>query len=393
MRLLIVVPESPFLTNPVAFPPLGSLYVAASAESMGAEVRIVDLSWQELPDWDYDYAGISASTSHVAAVRSLIPRLRVPVIVGGPHFDIVPNDYMEVGADAASRGDGEDTIRRFLTGERGLIDGRCDDWPMPARHLIDLSKYRYDLGGVPTTSMVTSRGCPYSCAYCCKTSMGRKVRLNPIEKVREEVREIKRLGFGGVMLYDDEINLTPGRLEALCDVMRQEGMRWRGFVRSDLFSRRQAEMMKESGCYELCSGVESGSDEILTKMGKRAKVADATRCRRICREVGIRFKAFMMIGLPGETEDTIRQTERWLLAERPDDFDLCPFIPYPGSPIMNDPGRYGVNVVEDYWHSSYFHKAMPGSYRVHSSVNGLSADKIAALREEIYETVHHNLRA
>jgi radical SAM superfamily enzyme YgiQ (UPF0313 family) len=396
MKLLIVIPESPFLTNPIAFPPFGALYVASSAESIGTEVRVIDLSYQGLPNWEPDFIGISASTPHLTSIRKLMAQLKeyeAPIIVGGPHFDIVPHDYLRIGASSCSRGDGEETIIKFMNGERGIIDGELSDcwWPMPARHLIDIKRYEYTLGGVPTTSMITSRGCPFECCYCCKTTLGKSVRVNPIDKVREEVQEIKGIGFGGIMFYDDELNLIPNRLDELCGVMKEENIIWRGFIRTNLFTDEQARIMKDSNCYELCAGVESGSDEILNNVNKRATIEDATRCRKICKDNGIRFKAFMIIGLPGETEETVKQTEEWLLTERPDDFDLCPFTPYPGSPIMDDPEKYGIQILHDYWRSSYYHKGMPGSYQSHVSTTGLSAYRVSELRNEIEQRVRSEL--
>lgn len=387
MKLELLVPPSAFLINPMAFPPLGVLYVAAAAEAAGADVRVTDLSVQARPEWDPDLVGVSALTPHVRAVRDLLPSMPVPVILGGAHFDVRPEDYLRVGASAVSRGDGEATITQFLRGARGVLTGKVDDWPMPARHLIDLSRYSYTMDRVPTTSMVTSRGCPFSCAYCCRTSLARSVRLNPIERVHEEVEAITHLGYRGIMLYDDELNIDIARLAALCDVMRHARVTWRGFVRADLFTEAQARMCKESGCYELCAGVESASDAILKGIGKGARVEDATRCRHICRDYGIRFKAFMVIGLPGETEDTVKATEAWLLAERPDDFDLAPFVPFPGSRIMENPAAFDIQVEVDHWTGAYWYKGRPGEYQAHVSTAALSADRLRVLRDDVYARV------
>lgn len=387
MKLEVIVPPSAFLVEPMAFPPLGALYVAAAAEAAGAEVRVTDLCVEKRPEWTPDLVGISALTPHVSSVRTLVSTIPVPVIVGGAHFDLVPSDALLVGAVAVSVGDGEATIGRFLQGERGVLQGQADDWPMPARHLLDLTRYHFLIDGRRATSMLTSRGCPFRCAYCSRTTLAHRLRYNPLLKVQAEVQAIQRLGFAAVMFYDDELNVAPARLHALCDLLAGEKMRWRGFVRTDLFTEEQARWMADSGCYELCAGVESGSDAILARSQKGAMVADATRCRRICRDYGIRFKAFMVIGLPGESADTVAQTERWLLEQRPDDFDLAPYVPFPGSRIAADPAHYGVTVETGYWDGDYWYKGKPGEYRGFLHTGHLSGAEIVTLRDEIYARV------
>jgi radical SAM superfamily enzyme YgiQ (UPF0313 family) len=187
------------------------------------------------------------------------------------------------------------------------------------------------------------------------------------------------------------VNISTRRLLGLCDVFAGHRVQWRAFVRSNLFNAEQAQAMAASGCWEVCCGVESGSDEILKRVGKRATVADATRARRLAADAGLRFKAFTLIGLPGETEATAALTKEWLLRERPDSFDICPFTPYPGSDMADHPERYDIIVERSYWDESYHHKGKPGQYHVCARTTALSSERIAELRDEIERDVKEAL--
>lgn len=231
----------------------------------------------------------------------------------------------------------------------GIVD--VDEHPIPARHLLPVREYKYTVAGLPATSMVTARGCCYGCLYCCKWEGYRTVRMRAISNVIEEVRQIKSMGFQAIQIYDDELNLIHQRTLLLCKALKDEGIRWRAFVRSNLFNREQARAMADSGCYELCTGVESGSDEMLRRINKRATTAHAERMRALCHEHGIRFKGFFILGLPGETDSDVALTRDWILRNQPDDFDLSVFTPYPGSPLASNGDR-----------AEMFHKGRPGQY-------------------------------
>lgn len=400
-KVLLVNLRSAFLLSPSAIlPSLGTLYIASALESRGHTAVIVDLdnTHPPLTGHNPDFIGISATTPHVAILRPIMRDLRnwyqgVPIVLGGPHFTARPDDAVTLGADCVCVGDGEQAMLDALEGRRGtlqhLID--VDEWPFPARHLIDLDNYTYKMADRPATSMVTSRGCPYTCAYCSRGVGADILRSRSLDLVDEEIESIKRLGIDGIVLYDDEVNLSTKRLRDLCSVFAGHHIRWRAFVRSNLFTAEQARAMADSGCWEVCSGVESGSDEILKLVGKRATVADATRARRLTAEAGMRFKAFTLIGLPGETEATAALTKEWLLRERPDSFDICPFTPYPGSDMANYPERYDIVIERSYWDESYYHKGRLGQYHICARTAALSSERIAELRDEIEREVKEAL--
>ena len=368
MNVLLLHPNSPFLMDARTFPPLGVLYLGAALKANGHTCSVVDMGLgSSIEGYSPDLIGISCTTAHIPELRPLIARCKsayrgVPIILGGPHFSCLPDDGLKYGCPVVM-GDGEEAITE-ITGT--LHCGGKIEWylmsadhvdvnrhPLPDRSLLPMLDYHYMIGGMRAATMMTSRGCPYACRYCSKWKHNQVVRYREIENIVQEVRDIKSWGLKAVMFFDDEFNLSTRRTAAICEALKPEGIKWRAFVRSNLFTREQARLMKDAGCHELCSGVESGSNEILIAMNKRATVEQGTETRRICAEFGIRFKAFMIVGLPGETEETVQMTKQWLLDVKPDDFDLALFQPYPGTPWADPHADY---------EKPMFHKGVPGNY-------------------------------
>lgn len=359
MQVLLVNPDSPFLIDSAAFPPLGLLYLGAALEANDIDVRVVDLGIQQgvvrEQLWGHrpTLIGVSVLTDClpqipqiIAACRDLYPD--VPIAVGGPHISMHPEDLL--GANAAGLGDCEEAILGMLGGpDQGgrycspnwTVD--VNRYPIPARYLLPLHKYRYEIGGLRATSMMTQRGCPYACTFCAHWTGYQTVRTRDIANCMEEIRRLKGMGFGAVQFFDDEFNLDRGRVTEFCRALRGEPIQWRAFIRVNLFGGEQAEEMAGAGCYELCAGVESGSNYILRGVNKGATVEQATRARELCRSLGIRFKAFMILGLPGEAIETAELTRRWLLDNRPDNFDLTVYRDWDdpdGGAYKGGPGEY-----------------------------------------------------
>jgi len=406
-HVLLINPNSPFLFDPCALPPLGLLYLGAALEANGFEPRIVDLAFKEstIKGFDPFLIGIGSVTANYPGLPDLISQCRdvypgVPIIIGGPHFSIVPADSKRLGADSVGIGDCENAIIEAatdaLSGEPifslyrsygGVVD--VNKYPIPARHLLPIHDYTYKIRKAPVTSLITSRGCPYTCAFCSHWEGYREVRFRHTENVIEEVGILKSMGFRTLLFFDDEFNLNHLRMMKLCKALQSEKITFRAMARTNLFNEEQAQALVAAGCTHLSFGVESGNADILRSMGKQTTPEINSRARSICRDNGILFRAFVVIGLPGETRETALETKRWLIDNQVDEITCTAFVPNLGSPIVKNPEQYDTQfrmAYQDHVMSYWSNEQIQRDDLVRTS--SLSATEIAELRDEVDEDAH-----
>jgi len=389
-EVTLINPDSPFLTDPKVMPPLGLLYIASSLESRGVKVNFVDLaggSPQSIPKTEF--YGVTATTPQfhdavevLRKIKSINPESKV--CVGGPHATLRPEECLEAGFDAVVVGEGELAIHDFINGEMGVLAHRIeeiDSIPFPDRSLV--KDYDYRIDGERTTTIMTSRGnCPYRCAFCARV-WKTKLRFRSPENVRSELEEIKHnYGYGGVMIYDDELFLNPNRDYKICYHLWALGLKWRCFTRSNLVNENMARVASESGCKEMLIGIESGSDTILENINKGTTVKENEEAIKTLNEAGIRVKAAMIIGLPGESEKTLMET--WKFCERVEpyvsDWDFCTLVPYPGSEIYENPEKFDINFSKGDVYSPY----KGGSWTSIVSTSNLTSEEISEWRAKFH---------
>lgn len=385
----LIIPPSSFLLDERVFMSLGILRIAAVLEQARIPVDVLDLSgiknFEEVVKDYVQTQGVGcfaltattpqmpASFKIVATIRRNNPRAKV--ILGGPHITLVNAAYRnerkrglsgrarialskaEESFDVLVAGDGEEAIFLALSENAPkLIDvddrrsamfldnARLNSLPLPARHLVDVSSYRYTIDDVPALSLIAQLGCPFECGFCGGRSspMLRNIRTRTSRSVVDEMIHIYRTyGVTGFMLYDDELNVNPKILE-LMDLISQTqedlGVEWRlrGFVKAELFTEKQAEAMFRAGFRWVLTGFEAGSPRILKNINKKATKEENTRCVALAQDAGLKVKALMSIGHPGETRETVAETREWLLNVRPNDFDITIITCYPGTPYFDE---------------------------------------------------------
>ncbi len=220
-----------------------------------------------------------------------------------------------------------------------------DDLPLPRHDLLPLKKYRAPLVRGPYAFVVTSRGCPGGCRFCIKhVSYGSSVRFRSPENIVEELELLINLGVRSVHMYADLFTVSREQVVGLCELMLQRGLRlrWTCNSRVDFVDPEMLRVMRRAGCWMISWGIESGSEEILRRAHKGISLDQAERALRWAHEAGLRNWGYFIVGLPGETEETIRETIRF--AKRLP-LDLALFhiaAPYPGSPFF-------FEVVEQGW--------------------------------------------
>ncbi len=220
-----------------------------------------------------------------------------------------------------------------------------DDLPLPRHDLLPLQKYRAPLVGGPYTFVVTSRGCPGGCRFCIKhVSYGQSVRFRSPENILAELEMLIGLGIRHVHMYADLFTVSREQVMGLCEEIleRKWRIRWTCNSRVDFVDPEMLQMMARAGCWMISWGIESGSEEVLRRAGKGIRLEQVEKALRWAKGAGIRNWGYFIIGLPGETEETIRETIR-LSLRLPLDLALFHIAaPYPGSPLF-------FEVVEKGW--------------------------------------------
>jgi radical SAM superfamily enzyme YgiQ (UPF0313 family) len=220
-----------------------------------------------------------------------------------------------------------------------------DDLPVPMHELLPLSKYRMPLIHGPFTFIVTSRGCPAGCTYCIKhVSYQYTARLRSPAKIVEELWTLKRLGIHNIHMYADLFTVNRDQVVELCRLMIAEKMeiRWTCNSRVDYVDEEMLRLMAQAGNWLISWGIESGNEQILRHARKGAYPDKAERALRWARQSGIKNWGYFIIGLPGETEATIRQTIDFA-KKLPLDIALFHVAaPYPGTPFF-------FEVVQNQW--------------------------------------------
>ena len=421
MRLLLVNPPSPFLLDERVFPPLGIMKVAADLD-----VPLLDLAGVRdhldvlgaALDGDYTHVGIGATTPQLPYAVEIARRVRqltsAETILGGSHATVAsggprPDTSLTRHFDHVIANDGAAGIRA-MGGDaaNGTAYPEGNEW---GRDRLDIESYRYEIDGHRATSLISQFGCPFGCGFCCGRSIPfyRHVKYRQHSDVIDEIRHLyRRYGFTGFMFYDDEMNVNPKMIEfmgLLQDLQAELGVefRFRGFVKAGIFTQAHATAMYGAGFRWLLCGFEGAEPRILKNINKKATVEDNSEMVEFARNAGMKIKALMSIGHPGESPASVRAVEKWLLDAAPDDFDCTVITPYPGSPYYDQARqvgrvwRYEVNGDAlymdeiDYTVESDFYKGMRGEYVSHVYTDALSRGEIVAARDEIERSVRSGL--
>jgi anaerobic magnesium-protoporphyrin IX monomethyl ester cyclase len=373
-------------------PGIGTLVLAAVARERGHRVHLVDGKRTGTAIDDVaamvarhrpDHVGISATTISVhnagriaARVKALCPG--AVVTVGGPHVSAVPErtlsmfpgfDYGVVGEgevsyfaliDALARGasphDVPGLVHRAADGVRAnprapyLDSDALDRLPEPAWDLLDEFPLRFqpnvfNYRRTPVASLVTSRGCPFSCTFCDRSTSGRRGRFHSVDYVVRMCRRLDDLGVRHVLFYDDLFTVNRPRVVELCERFLAEGFRftWSCNSHPNLLDPPTLRLMKRAGCWQIAYGIESGSQRVLNVVKHEVKLPRMLETLRQTRAAGIRVKGLMMMAHPTEAEDSLAETVAFLKTAPLDLVQITKFTPYPGTPsypTIREHGRF-----------------------------------------------------
>ena len=354
--ILIITCKSPYLDDPKMHAPMGVLYLDAAIKRDLPYVRVdIDTEYDLSDDGmkmfkEYDAIGVSVMTPQRKEAGRILNKIKSiwpekVVIAGGSHVADYTNDIAKENWDYLIKGDGERNIIKVLNGE--VIERISSDVlmgkdleliPKPDRigRRDFLEKHNYELKpGVKSTVLTVGRGCPLGCGFC--SSARSSTRWHNIDLIKEELRDIKELGYEAFYIPDDIFAINLEKVRPYLHAIKNSGLIFRCNAHAKFMNDEFAAALKDAGCYELSFGIESGSQKILDNVGKKTSVQQNYDFIKIVKSHDIRIKAYFMLGLPGEDYNTISVTEEFIQNAIGryglDDFQLSIYYPYKGTKI------------------------------------------------------------
>lgn len=358
--------------------PLGILYVSAFLKRAGYETAVFDATFREPSDFAEELrrrrprtVGIYANIITRPWVGHMIRAakdLGIPVVIGGPDGFARKEEHLDSGADAIVKGEGESTMAELLAairaGARGAelaipgvttrVDGalvvgpertkveELDSLPWPDREAVELEPYFAAwrrAHGETSLTMITARGCPYSCTWCSRQVFGKSHRRRSVQDVVSEMLHMKeRYRPDRLWIADDVLTMKrPWVMEFVAEVRRRDAViPFEAVTRANLLDDELVEALATTGCFRLWFGAESGVDKILRRMKRGYHAEQIVKATRSCQARGIAVGHFIMLGYPSETRDDVRGTIEFLDEARPDLFGISVAFPMPGTAFYQE---------------------------------------------------------
>lgn len=346
---------------------LGLAYLAAYARKhhVGLSFRVLDTrvasakETREFLNSSFDLIGITVYSPVYYEVIDIFNKVRklhrsTPVCLGGPYVTTIMEDiFRKTPADFAVYGEGEVTFSELISCLEGMKDpldiqglmfknkdgviitnpprekiSDLDSIPIPAYDILPMERY-------PLHRMVTTRGCPYACAWCNSSSLwNRTYRARDPEKVVEEIEFLVSTYGKKIFVFgDNSFNIDLHRVERFCDLLisRKLKILWSISLRADIMTQEMAFKMKEAGCYNVAVGIESANNNILSKINKSTTIGQITEGIRMMKKAGIEVLAQYVIGNPYDTLETVKESIEYARNSEADYSNFYTVLPFRGT--------------------------------------------------------------
>jgi anaerobic magnesium-protoporphyrin IX monomethyl ester cyclase len=353
--------------------PLDLAYMAAMLEKLQVECKIKDYaaqkaSWEEvkqdIKNFEPDLLLVSVTTPTIKNDLTVCRFAKeidsnIITVAKGAHFSAKDDESLLIHPelDLVIRGESEHAIvdivqqKKFSTilglayRENGGIHRNADrpyievedldNLPFPARHLLNNDLYTAPDTKEPITMINTGRGCPHQCIYCAVTiASGYKLKVRSPKNIADEIEEcVKKHKITNFFFRADTFTWDEKWVVDLCQMIidRNLKIRWGSNSRVDTISEKRLEWMKKAGCWIIGFGIESGNQDMLNKMKKRATLEQAENSIKLCKKYGIKTYGLFLIGLPWETRETVMQTIAFAKKLNPSFLDFNIAYPLPGT--------------------------------------------------------------
>jgi len=391
MRILLV--QSPLVDKFKPVPPIGLGYLASYLEIAGHTVKIILSSELEftLKNFNPEIIGFSSVTRQIYNTLETIKKVKlfnpdVLTIIGGPHPTVKSKEILAENkeVDVVVRGEGELTIVELadkfekkinfsdIKGITYRSNGKIveninrpfieelDSLPFPAYHLLTMTKYKNKTKKINPRSMqysnrgsiFTSRGCPYSCAFCASRALwGKKLRSRSPENIVEELKLLKyKYNLKYISFLDDTFTMNKKKVVDLCHLIRKEKLDifWGCGTRVDRFDKEIALAIKKAGCEMIGFGIESGVQSTLDFLKKGFSPDDSIRAVKNAKDVDLKVWGNFIICVPGETKKDINQTIKFAKKLELNQTVFSPLFPFPGTDIYEYAEKNNLILSNDY---------------------------------------------
>lgn len=390
MKVLLINP--PYFNSKYKFiglvaPPLGIAYIAAVLEENDIDVEIIDAAALEM-SWEELETAINEANPGLVAVTALTPTIanalqtaelakktcpEATVVMGGyhpsfNHQEMLEKDYVDV----VVIGEGEYTFPELVKtleegGDLSEVKGIAYDdvvtptrplimdlneLPFPARHLLPMDHYKILNMKLNTATLISGRGCPMQCSFCASAALhGNKLRMRSAKNVVDEMEHlIKDHDAGMIAFMDDTFTLKPSRVLEICDeiIKRDLGIYWGCTARADTLSDELLHKLSESGCITLFLGVESADQQQLDRVNKQLTLEKIRQAFKLARKNDIRTIASVVLGMPGDTKDSIQRTINFVRELNPSYALFSLATPYPGTRFYHEAVQGNLIKVKDW---------------------------------------------
>ena len=374
------------------YPPLGILYISGYLEDQGIQNEVYDTTFSSKkafrtyllthrPRLMGIYVNLMTKLNVLETIRFVKANLpETAIILGGPEVRYSAENFLRYGADYIVIGEGEETMTElvnalilvpagmendsrelsnqephhsipgiaFLDGDKFVQNPErqkikdLNELSIPNRKKINLRQYLdawKTFHGKNALSVSTMRGCPYTCKWCSRAVYGLSYRRRNPEKVVEELVQIKKeYNPDSLWFVDDVFTISHKWLASFRDELKRQDILipYECITRSDRLSEEVILMLKETGCFRIWIGAESGSQKVIDLMDRRVDVNQVRDMIKLTRRHGIEAGTFIMLGYPGETEEDIEETIRHLKDSNPDHFTITVAYPIKGTELYQE---------------------------------------------------------
>lgn len=395
------------------WPQTSLAYLAAVAKRAGYSVDLLDciainMTWEEYlnyikknqPGWTI-VQGISSVITNDVYATYLGKRYGSQTVVVGPHITALPKETLEAfpTIDFGILGEAEETLEELLTvidkksGKLEQIKGLVyrdssginineerpfikdlDSLPIPLHELMPIEKYQLPYIGKRYTFVLHSRGCPNSCYFCRQNVMWKSIpRIRSPESICEELKYLAKLDINNIMFHADTFTQDKENVIEICKqiIDNQLKVHWICNGRVDRVDKEMLKWMKKAGCWMINYGIESGVQDILLKCnkGENATIENARKAVIMTKQAGIKVWGYFIIGLPGETPETIKETSRFARSLPLDMVNFAVGAPYPGT-------EFYKQAVENGWLETCEWEDFDQNYSAIVNYPGLSGNDI-----------------